>query len=532
VTGGKWRPRAIALLSGVLFALAFPPLPLAGLAFVCMAPLAVLVAQSADSGGRAGVSARLGAWFTVTAFGLSLYWIAVALSIFTSLAFLAYFATIVGMTLLVAATTATLHVARRIIRWPMGVLLPVTWVTLEIVLQYLSDLAFPWFPLGLAVATHPTLAQAADVSGVHGLSVWIAATNGLLADAWLQWRGGGDKSPAPRRAAVRVALAAALAAAVWAYGTWRLRTVPLQSLARVGIVQPDISEDEKMQTAMRNRFIEPLAALTRQQEAAAMPRLVVWPETALPDFLINHPSWSDSLRALARTGHAPILFGLIDYTVTGSGPSDFDYYNAATVVDTSGRISVEPPYHKVYLVPIVERVPFLNPRWFTGQQHLQALLRYFGGFGRGTSAVPFTFAFGKVGVLICYESIFPQQSRAFRRAGADLIVNITNDAWFGRSLAPYQHEAHLRLRAIENRVGIVRAANTGISEYIDPLGRPHGATALFVAADPVFDAQTTTIRPLSVQLGDWIGSACVVLTATVLAVRLIGRKRFGPALDV
>jgi apolipoprotein N-acyltransferase len=301
---------------------------------------------------------------------------------------------------------------------------------------------------------------------------------------------------------------------------WRLRTVTLQPLARVGIVQPDISEDEKMQQEMRGRFIEPLAALTRQQEAAGPPpQLVVWPETALPDFLINHPAWVDSLQSLARTGHAPILFGLIDYTVTGPGPSDFEYYNAATVVDTSGRIGVEPAYHKVYLVPIVERVPFLNPRWFTGQKHFQALLRYFGGFGRGTSTTPFTFAFGKVGVLICYESIFPQQSRAFRRAGADLILNITNDAWFGRSLAPYQHEAHLHLRAIENRVGIVRAANTGISEYIDPLGRSHGATALLVSAAPVYDAQTTAIRPLAVQWGDWVGLLCVLLTAGVLAWR-------------
>ena len=98
---------------------------------------------------------------------------------------------------------------------------------------------------------------------------------------------------------------------------------------------------------------------------------------------------------------------------------------------------------------------------------------------------------GKVGVLICYESIFPQLSRRYRRAGADLIVNMTNDAWFGRAMAPYQHEAHLRLRAIENRVGIVRAANTGISEYVDPLGRSHGATRLFVSAAPVPRPSTT-----------------------------------------
>ena len=218
---------------------------------------------------------------------------------------LAYIATIVGMSLLVAATTSTLaHCAgaSRIGRWRCCSRRRGS--RLEIFLAYFSDLAFPWFPLGLAVATHPALAQAADVSGVHGLSVWIAATNGLLADAWLLWRRGGDASPTLRRAVRPVALAAALCAAVWAYGMWRLRTVTLEPLARVGIVQPDISEDEKMQQEMRGRFIEPLAALTRQEEATGPPpQLVLWPETALPDFLINHPAWTDSLRSLARTGH-------------------------------------------------------------------------------------------------------------------------------------------------------------------------------------------------------------------------------------
>ena len=108
-------------------------------------------------------------------------------------------------------------------------------------------------------------------------------------------------------------------------------------------------------------------------------------------------------------------------------------------------------------------------------------------------------------------------------------MNITNDAWFGQGLAPYQHEAHLHLRAIENRVGIVRAANTGISEYIDPLGRSHGATKLFVSAARIYDAQTTSIHPLAVRWGDWLGGACVLLTAGVLLVRLVVRRRYASA---
>jgi apolipoprotein N-acyltransferase len=293
--------------------------------------------------------------------------------------------------------------------------------------------------------------------------------------------------------------------------------VVLQPLARIGIVQPDISEDEKMQRAMQGRFIVPLAAMTRQEEAKDHPALMLWPETALPDFLTHRPDWADSLGALARDASTPILFGMLDFTITGPGPDDWQYYNAAALVDSAGRLGTEPTYHKRYLVPIVERVPFLNPRWFSGMQ-------YFGGFGRGTSAQPFVLPFGRVGVLICYESIFPQQSRAYRRAGADVIVNLTNDAWFGQGTAPYQHESHLRLRAIETRVGIVRAANTGISEYIDPLGRPFGALPLFVAGTATYAAQTTTLRSPYVVIGDWAAGACVLTILGLVGWDIVRRR--------
>jgi apolipoprotein N-acyltransferase len=520
------RESAGALAGGLAFAAAFPPIPGALLAFVCLVPLAVGVARAADGGGLARVAARLGVWFTVVGFGLALYWIAVALSLFTPLAFLAYIGTIVGMSALVALTATSLFIARRLTKWPLAILLPVTWVSLELLLAYFSDLAFPWFPLGLAIARHPGWAQAADLSGVHGLSVWIAATNGLLADAWLAARPSDPAARAPGgwREAIRrrgvitpLVVVLLLAAAVRGYGAWRLHTVVLEPLARIGIVQPNISEDEKMQRAMQGRFIVPLAALTRQEEARDHPALMLWPETALPDFLSHRPDWVDSLRSLARDASTPILFGMLDFTVFGSGPDDWDYFNAAALADSTGRLGTQPAYHKKYLVPIVERVPFLNPRWFSGMQ-------YFGGFGRGTSARPFVLPFGKVGVLICYESIFPQQSRAYRRAGADVIVNLTNDAWFGQGTAPYQHESHLRLRAIETRVGIVRAANTGISEYIDPLGRAFGALPLFTAGTATYAAETTSLRSPYVVIGDWAAITCALTTVGLVAWALIRRR--------
>jgi apolipoprotein N-acyltransferase len=506
-----------AIASGLLFAAAFPPLPLVVPAFVCLVPLAVAIARAADGEGRGRDAFRMGAWFSVVGCGLNLYWIAIALSLFTWLASLGYVATIFGLSVEIGVATLVLFVARRLTRWPLAALLPIVWVASELGMLHLGDFAFPWLPLGLAVARLPVAAQIADLSGVHGVSVWIAATNGLLADAWMRRE---------RRYAVagRLAVVGAAAVAVCAYGAWRLRTTELVPLARVTAVQPNISEDEKMQKAIGGRFIGILARLTRtaEENGSGEPQLVVWPETALPGYLTNNSDWVDSLRVLTTAHHVPILFGVLDYEILGANPRDYDYFNAAMLADTLGRTGTQPAYRKRYLVPIVERVPLVNPRWFSG-------LKYFGGFGRGGAPIAFHLPFGSAGVMICYESIFPDLARTYRRAGADLLLNITNDAWFARTSAPYQHESHLRLRAIETRAGVVRAANTGISEYIDPLGRPHGATGLFVSAVPTFDVATTHVRTLYVEWGDWAGTACAIAALVLAAVGTIRARRAPPA---
>jgi apolipoprotein N-acyltransferase len=505
-----WPTRAEAIAglgSAALFALTFPPFPLLVPAFICLVPLAVGVARAADRpDGTIGSAARMGLWFGVVGYGLNLYWIAVALSIFTWLASLGYVAALVWLAPWLALTTAVLFAARRRTRWPMAILLPMVWVTSELVLLHLGDLAFPWLPLGLGVSTFPHFAQLADLSGVHGLTFWLALSNGLVADAIVT----------RRRIAWRIAGVVGLAALVYAYGAWRLAVTRLIPLGRVAVVQPNVPEDDKIQERNRPFFMGIMAHATREAVASdtSKPGLIVWPEASLPDFLANHPEWRDSLRALASVTHAPLLFGVLD--VTWLSPTSYDFFNAAELADSNGLVGRQPSYHKEYLVPIVERVPFLNPRWFAG-------LKYFGGFGRGHDPEPYQVSLGRVGVLICYESIFPDLSRHYRRHGADLLANITNDAWFGRSLAPYQHVANLRLRAIENRVGIVRAANTGISEYVDPLGRVHGATGLFVPASPTYDAQTTDVRTLYVRWGDWVGIVAAIVTVALCIAAYVER---------
>ena len=485
-----------ALASAALFAISFPPFNLVVPVLLCLVPITVMVTHAADREGHAWQAARAGFWFGFIGYGANLYWIAVALHLYTNLAVLGYIGALIWLAPVVGATMAALFFARKLTGWPLAILLPIVWTASELALNYLSDLSFPWLPLGLSFAHVPLLAQVADLSGVRGVSFCIAAVSGFVVDAWLY-------RSSRRGAATRIVGALAVLAVVAAYGEWRMATIKLTPLARIAIIQPDIPEEVKLTTDNPSAHVAKLAAMTRVEVARSSPDLVVWPEAALDRFLWQYPAWTDSLRSAVSQHHAPMVVGFMDSSDPRVVP--FAYYNAALLTDPSGNISPQPPYRKHYLVPIVERVPFLNPEWFQG-------VNYFGGFGRGTSEEPFHLAFGTVGVLICYESIFPQLARDYAKQGTSVLLNITNDAWFQRSNAPYQHFAHLSLRAIENRLPVVRAANTGISGWIDPLGRVRAETPIFVPRTATYDVEVTSQRTLYTLVGDWVGSLCLVIT--------------------
>ncbi|MCH2461375.1 MAG: apolipoprotein N-acyltransferase, partial [Gemmatimonadetes bacterium] len=184
------------------------------------------------------------------------------------------------------------------------------------------------------------------------------------------------------------------------------------------------------------------------------------------------------------------------FLIDGEGVTDYQYDNR-------------------YLVPFVERVPFLPVEWFDA-------FRYFGGFGVG-EGWPLAEVDGtKYGVLICYESSYPEASRRFRQEGAEVLVNITNDAWYGReplyarTTALWQHPAHMVMRAIENRTGVVRAANTGISLFIDPRGHVYNETELFTSDVHIGIVETTDIQTFYTLYGDLVGGGSAVAALILL----------------
>jgi len=352
------------------------------------------------------------------------------------------------------------------------------------------------------------LVQWADIAGARGVTWWIVWCNVILVEAALAWA-------VERRAAWRRLGAFALTlAAAWGYGAGRMRTLPLREVGVIGLVQPNEGFREKWEPAHADSVVTTLVNLSRRVRESARPDLIVWPEAALPGFLFLEPGWDSTVARFARESHTPVVTGGVHAV---QRPGGYATYNAAFLFDSTGAWRDAPIYEKHYLVPVVEHVPFVPVSWF---RHVPWLSKWSGGFSKGTTLPLYHVGIGRFGVLVCYESTFEDLPRRYRTAGADFLVNVTNDAWYGRTAGPYQHAAHLVMRAIETRMGIARAANDGISEFVDPLGRISDATTLETQTVVAGRLTTSDVRSLYVILGDWVGviSAGLVLAALILVV--------------
>jgi apolipoprotein N-acyltransferase len=487
-------------LGGAALAASYPPFRLPVLSFVALVPPVLLLR---DAAGNPRLAFRLGFRYGVVANGLVLYWMLVALWHFTAFAALGYVVTVFllgvftgGLFWLVTRTRLAAPVL------PLALVFPVAWTALEWAVGHLGDAAFPWLGVGTSLADAPLLVQWADLAGARGVTLWLVWCNVLLAGSL-----GVDRRSWPR-VALRAWLpvGATILAAV-GYGEWRERTVALRDVGKLSLVQPNIGFDEKWDAAIADSEVGLLLSLSREARAVTRPDLVIWPEAALPYFLTERPAWQEAISRFASEGRTPVLTGGVHVQFHADG--SYDTFNAAFFFDSLGRWRPYPVYEKHYLVPVVERVPFVPVGWFRA---LPGLGRWSGGYGRGRTLPVYDAAVGRFGVLICYESAFEDLARRYRQAGADFLVNITNDAWFGRTSAPSQHASHLVLRAIETRMGIARDANDGISEFVDPLGRVTQPSRLEAQTVVTGRLLTSDVRTIYVRWGDWVGTLAVLAT--------------------
>jgi apolipoprotein N-acyltransferase len=256
-----------------------------------------------------------------------------------------------------------------------------------------------------------------------------------------------------------------------------------------------------------------VGALARMTRAAASlsprPAVIFWPETALPYYVRLEPLKLRRFLELVREVGVPVLAGYPDARLSTDG--SVITHNAAGLVLSNGTFAGQ--YEKIHLVPFGERIPFQGVLPFLGKFDLGQA-----EWTPGTRPVVFSGAGAAFGVLICFESIFPDMARRYALEGAQYLANITNDEWFGKSAGPVQHADMAILRSVELGLSTTRCANTGISMLVDPYGRVTKRTPLFQETILVGDV-LAGIRPtLFLQWGDWLTSLCLGLTLTLVAV--------------
>ena len=387
---------------------------------------------------------------------------------------------------------------------------PVLWVGLDGIRGRLLT-GFPWLDLGYGLYRVPELLQAADLGGHHLLTFWLVLANGLALALYdrqrtmVHWD--------LRRERRALALACCFLIFVGGYSMLTHRMQPALTgrgvQTEVAVIQGNIGQDRKWDAGRRAETVAVYEQLTAKTVAGRTTELVVWPETALPFYPQVDPL-AARVADLVRQQNIYLLTGAPTFRGTASGRR---FYNSALLIDPDGVI--RGIYSKRHLVPVGEYVPLRRLLGF-----LSPVVENIGDFSPGESGPPL--ALGgqlRLGILICFESIFPEIARDQVAAGATLLVNLTNDAWYGRSSAPVQSLAMAVLRAVENNRSLVRAANTGISGFIAPDGVIVRRTGLFKAAGISARVPVMTRQSMFTRGGYRFGPGCAALIPVFLLFR-------------
>jgi len=438
----KWTPWLLALLSAALLRLSFPRPGIWLLAWVAFVPLFFSL-ERRDTAQVFFMGLAAGYVYNVAL----LFWL-IHVTVAGMLVLCAYLA------LYPAVFCLAWAYSRRYFSFGMRlVFAPAVWVALEYVRAHLFT-GFPWALLSYTQTPAVIVLQGADLFGSWGLSFLLVFVNvfifeGLAAPGTLSLR------------SRRFFVPAAVVVMWFSYGLWRISQPSIEACPlRVAVIQGNIPQEIKWVERFSDGIFRKHALLSELAVLKEEPGLVVWPETSFADYLdpgVNDRELSD----LAAELHVPLVIGAVRL-------EGMRYYNSALLYDAQGRL--EMIHDKLHLVPFGEYLP--TRRYLHFLEDVVPIEDFTPGDDFHLFSVPAAGCQGlRFGVLVCFEDIFPELSRAFVVRGADFLVNMTNDAWFGDTSSPYQHMQASVLRAVENRVYVVRAANTGVSCVIDDAGR-------------------------------------------------------------
>lgn len=482
----RTRHVLLSIASGLLLALALPKPGIWPLAWIGLVPLLVALRDV-----RPARAALYGLITGLVYYGIVLYWIMLfgglpwALLVIYQALYIAAF----------AALSSRLLPQRT--GWLGYIAIAAAWTVLQYV-RTLGAYAFIWGNLAHSQANNLVVAQLASITGIWGIEFLVCLVNLTLAGVIVPYS---DK----RRYAAGVIVGLILVG-VCIFGYTSLHRTESRGSARVAIIQGNMKNDFHPVPNYTDRAYSIYSTMSLQA-AGKDPSIIIWPETALPVNIMN-PGWGRLLESLAGQAKTDLLVGGYD---PSTDPSKFGSYNALHLYNREGRKAGV--YRKVQLVPFGEFVP------------LRKQLPFLKDYGiRPDDVLPakehalLNPSIGKIGVSICFESLFPEIARSETRRGANALVVVTNDAWFQHTTAARQHEMMARLRAIENRRYVLRAAGTGISAIIDPCGRTQCELGMFrrgVVSGEVSPRQDLTIYT---RFGPYFAYACMVVVLASLAV--------------
>jgi len=487
-----------AALSGVLFALAFPNVAAGWLIFIALLPLFVSIAH-AHSGWEAFF---LGWTSQTTAWLIMVPWVVRVMSHYGGLPYATGVAIFVLMCLylglyggLFAAVVRRIDPRDRFSRW---LLVPLAWAVVEFVRTHLLT-GFPWNLIAAAIVDYTPLVQFDRVAGPYALGVLILLPS-TLAAWWIVARPKGI-------ARIIVTGSVAIVCFVW----WATGLVAAKLIMQgeggatsvAALLQPNISQEMRWDDRSLMLIFNRMTDMTNEALKINTP-IVVWPESTVPLSYTQTRFFRDAVEGLSRDHHADIILGSV-----AEDPAQGDkMWNAAFLVSDGKTIG---HYDKIRLVPFGEYVPLRKMLFFAHK-----LVHAVGEFEFGTKDTPLQGHF-RYGLAICYEIVFPQIGRMQVLHGADVLVTITNDAWYDGTSAPRQHLNQARLRAVENNRYLLRAATTGISAFVDPTGRilnelPMNKQGIIYAKFEARKSETPYTR-----WGDWFAwGACGIVAAALL----------------
>lgn len=500
----------IGAISGATLSLSFTGLYLSIYSWICVGVLLLAV-----FGARGRVAFACGFLHALLFVLTSVPWIATVLAVHGGLSTTGGW----GVLLLIAAAWGALvgsfawivhRISLRSIELAC-IAAPFVWVTFEFVRAHLPEISFPWNLLGYPASANLGLLQIATLTGIYGLSFLAAGFNALVA-----WVVVSKKMAAKQRIAI-AGVAAAILVIVMLTGPHLVPEPKAQHFARaVQLNFPEVPEYPPDWFVKNAPQLDEVAKLSLAP-SAEKPDLLVWPEAPAP-FSFEDAQFAKLASNLAiRFGH-PLLAGVIEWRPPDPSdrvsPREQAAYNSAILVDPQGQRVFT--YDKVHLVPFGEYEPFPLIHRVVANISTEV-----GGFRKGSK-----YAVGRLqdghtfGVFICYEAIYAGEVRRFAANGAQLLLNISNDGWFGRSAAAEQHLNMVRVRAVENRRWIVRATNNGFTASIDPYGRmveplPPDVRA---AVDLPYDFRTD--ETIYTRFGDWFAWLCVIVSAILLLISL------------